>query len=58
MTISSDLLCSFELLPPAEQVVSLEKKQKKNRFVLLFTLLKIDDLSPFLFYSLALQLPS
>ncbi|KAI7889152.1 Metallo-dependent phosphatase-like protein [Mucor mucedo] len=34
MTISSDLLCSFELLPPAEQVVSLEKKQKKNSLAL------------------------
>lgn len=43
MTISNDLLCSFELLPPAEQVVSLEKKQKKNRLVLFISFLKIDD---------------
>jgi serine/threonine-protein phosphatase PP1 catalytic subunit len=31
MTISKDLLCSFELLPPEEKVVSNEQKCKKNR---------------------------
>ncbi|CAO3608200.1 unnamed protein product [Mucor hiemalis] len=30
MTISEDLLCSFELLPPVEQVMSQEKKKKNS----------------------------
>jgi serine/threonine-protein phosphatase PP1 catalytic subunit len=31
MTISNDLLCSFELLPPEEKQVTREQKLKKNR---------------------------
>jgi len=31
MTISKDLLCSFELLAPEEKVVTMEQKRKKNR---------------------------
>lgn len=30
MTISDDLLCSFELLPPIEQVMTQEKKKKNS----------------------------
>ncbi|KAF1806576.1 Metallo-dependent phosphatase-like protein [Mucor lusitanicus] len=30
MTISKDLLCSFELLAPEEKVVTMEQKRKKN----------------------------
>lgn len=31
MTISKDLLCSFELLAPEEKVVTMEQRRKKNR---------------------------
>ncbi|KAI9354036.1 Metallo-dependent phosphatase-like protein [Pilaira anomala] len=34
MTISKDLLCSFELLPPAEQTISPQKQEKKNSLAL------------------------